>query len=73
MAFNDDYDWYCDDCDAYLNDQSGFSTIGGTWRCTECGALNDVSAGNTRDLLGMLKNGITEFLTRPLDESDDED
>lgn len=68
-----DCDWYCDNCDAYLNDQNGFSEIGGTWICTECGALNDVSQNNVVDLLGMFKNGIGEFLSRPLQDPDDDD
>lgn len=73
MAFDDEHDWYCDNCDNYLNDQTGFSTFGGTWRCTECGFLNDVSLNNTLDLLGMLKNGITEFTTKSLEDTDDDD
>lgn len=40
-----DCDWYCDECDAYMNDQPGFSA-GGTWECTECGSINDVSENN---------------------------
>lgn len=38
-------DWYCDECDAYMNDQPGFCA-GDTWICTECGSLNDVSEDN---------------------------
>jgi hypothetical protein len=55
-----------------MNDQSGFDVSGGTWVCTECGALNDVSEDNTLDLLGMLAKGITEFITSPLKTPDDE-
>ena len=36
----DDYDWFCDECDAYLNDQPGFDASSGSWTCTECGNLN---------------------------------
>lgn len=41
-----DIDWYCDKCDSCLNDQSGFSTSGGTWICKNCGYPNDVTYGN---------------------------
>lgn len=36
-------DWYCDDCDAYLNDQPGFDDHCGVWICTECGCENEIS------------------------------
>ena len=36
-------DWYCDECDAYLNEQSGFDDHCGTWVCTECGHENEIS------------------------------
>lgn len=26
-----DVDWYCDCCDAHLNNQSGFTTASGIW------------------------------------------
>ena len=39
-------DWYCDECDAYLNDQPGFTVSSGSWTCTECGTSNDVSEDN---------------------------
>ena len=42
-------DWYCDNCGTYLNDQDGFTAISGTWRCEECGYLNDVSDDNIID------------------------
>ena len=45
-------DWICDYCGAYMNDQPGFDVTGGTWTCTECGAVNDVSENNVLDLLG---------------------
>ena len=43
------YDWYCDDCDAPLDDQIGFSSDCGTWTCTECGCLNYIDEGSIRD------------------------
>jgi hypothetical protein len=38
-----DIDWYCDECDAYLNDQPGFDDNCGVWVCTECGCENEIS------------------------------
>ena len=35
--------WFCDECEAYLNVQPGFTTSNKVWRCTECGQLNDVT------------------------------
>ena len=35
--------WFCDDCGAYLNTQSGFTTKSGKWECTECEFKNGVS------------------------------
>ena len=39
-------DWYCDQCNAYLNDQSGFTEDRGTWTCTECGYENSITAND---------------------------
>lgn len=36
-------DWYCDECDAYLNDQSGFTVDYGEWTCEVCGHINRIS------------------------------
>lgn len=44
--FEDEIDWYCDSCDAYLNRQSGFTTITGSWVCSKCGYENDVTDNN---------------------------
>ena len=41
-------DWYCDDCNAFMNSRSGFSTSGGSWTCSECGSDNDVTDDNIR-------------------------
>ncbi len=41
-------DWYCDECDTYMNSQSGFTTSSGEWTCTECGCVNDVTEDNIR-------------------------
>lgn len=68
-----DTDWICDKCNAYMNDQIGFSTLGGTWRCTECGALNSVSESDSFNFIEMLKNGIDEIIREPLEDPDDDD
>lgn len=47
-----DYDWYCDNCDAHLNNQIGFSGDGGMWTCAKCGYVNDVGAGNVLNDIG---------------------
>ena len=65
--------WQCDDCEACLNDQPGFTTIAGTWTCTECGCLNDVSENNEFDLLGLLKRGIDEFCPHRLNDPENDD
>lgn len=66
-------DWYCDKCNAYLNDQDGFDEDESSWRCTECGALNSISSGGAFDLLDLFRRGIDEFTARPLDDPDDDD
>ena len=38
--------WFCDNCDTFLNVQSGFTDVNGTWKCKQCGSENDVSEGN---------------------------
>ena len=37
-------DWYCDRCNAYLNDQQGFDDHHYVWKCTECGHKNSISS-----------------------------
>lgn len=44
-----DYDWYCDECNAYLNEQSGFDADCGTWTCKECGYLNYIDENEILD------------------------
>ena len=46
LTFDNNSEWFCDNCNDYLNGQPGFSFLSGTWKCTECGALNDVSPKN---------------------------
>lgn len=44
-----DDEWYCDGCNAKLNDQPGFTTDYPTWECAECGHDNDVTSANLYD------------------------
>ena len=37
------FEWYCDECDAYLNDKDGFEDNNGKWICKECGHENIIS------------------------------
>lgn len=46
MDYDDDINWFCDFCDAYLNRQPGFTTEHGTWQCKRCGVTNDVTENN---------------------------
>lgn len=44
-----DIDWYCDECDSYLNSQPGFSDDCDSWTCTNCGYTNDIDAFSILD------------------------
>ena len=44
--FDRDCEWYCDNCDAHLNNQLGFNAYTGFWTCEKCGYVNDVSEKN---------------------------
>ena len=37
-----EYDWYCDECHDYLNDQPGFDAYCGYWTCGNCGNSNKI-------------------------------
>ena len=39
-------DWYCDRCNAYLNDQEGFDDHKYIWKCVVCGHKNSISSAN---------------------------
>ena len=41
-----DIDWYCDRCNAYLNEQYRFNDRHYVWKCTECGYKNSISSDN---------------------------
>ncbi|WP_044936621.1 Sec23/Sec24 zinc finger-containing protein [Pseudobutyrivibrio sp. LB2011] len=38
--------WFCDECETFLNIQKNFNTSTNQWKCTVCGAINDVSKDN---------------------------
>ena len=38
--------WYCDRCNASLNDQENFDDHKYIWKCTECGHKNSISRDN---------------------------
>ena len=38
--------WFCDQCDAYLNEQEGFDEENVTHVCTECGFENQLTVDN---------------------------
>jgi DNA-directed RNA polymerase subunit M/transcription elongation factor TFIIS len=40
------FDWYCDNCGAYLNSQPYFSEKRNSWTCKECGYKNRITADN---------------------------
>ena len=43
------YDWYCDNCNAYLNSQLGFNTGCGVWYCKKCGEGNSIHQADIID------------------------
>ena len=49
-------DWYCDRCNAYLNNQPGFDDHSYIWKCTECGHKNAISFDNIYENEGEFKN-----------------
>ena len=44
-----DVDWYCDECDARLNDQSGFDDDRSTWHRAECDHKSRIAADEIFD------------------------
>jgi DNA-directed RNA polymerase subunit M/transcription elongation factor TFIIS len=51
-------DWFCDNCNALMNYQNGFTTLSGVWNCSACNYLNDVS-----------KDNILQYGTKPATEN----
>lgn len=41
-VLNKNIEWYCDKCNAHLNEQPGFTTRLRTWTCKKCGYKNVV-------------------------------
>lgn len=41
--------WWCDQCDALLNEQPGFSDRYKRWTCRNCGYVNEISEDNIID------------------------
>ncbi len=61
--------WYCDNCNAYLNKQSGFMVDTGRWTCAQCGYENDVTSeyvgkGNKLEQQRKLEEEQKEFLRK---------
>lgn len=56
----DECDWYCDNCNAYLNAQSSFSGHDRYHTCEECGYENEISADNIRDT-GLPSEDYADF------------
>ena len=56
-----DVDWFCDNCDAYLNNQRGFDDRKYIWKCRNCGYKNSISAANIRHEDPVIHN-IVGFL-----------
>lgn len=68
-----DMDWYCDNCNTFMNNQNGFNRSGGWWTCAKCGTHNDVSLGNTRwdeESLNSMTTGELEKLNKAYDSFD---
>ena len=69
---DNDCAWICDYCAAYMNNQPGFNVSDGTWTCSECGTVNDVSENNIVDPLALLAYGIDEITSKLFHDSDDD-
>lgn len=57
-------DWYCDRCNAYLNDQPGFDDHKYTWKCKECGYKNSISSTNIFESEDEFRN----FMSSTIDD-----
>ena len=54
--------WYCDHCNAYLNDQPGFDDHKYIWKCCECGYKTSISLAN----INRGTNAFSSFLLQLL-------
>ena len=68
----DECDWYCDECDANLNEQIGFDSNCGTWRCQECGHVNHIDSDNIIDIDLPNEDYDTFYVYGSSDEVEDE-
>ena len=64
-----DVDWFCDNCNTYLNNQCGFDDRKYIWKCKKCGYKNSISAANIRhenpvmhNVFGFLLGYIRSYL-----------
>ena len=49
--FEDDYVfWFCDECEAYLNNQEGFDRTANTHICRACGYKNETTFNNVKGI-----------------------
>lgn len=44
------YDWFCDNCGDYLNNQSGFDSNSGVWYCKNCDERNSINSSSIIDM-----------------------
>lgn len=42
--------WFCDNCNDYINIQDGFNDNCGEWTCTKCGHVNSISSDQIIDI-----------------------
>lgn len=42
-VMQDEVFWFCDECDAFLNIQAGFTDKNNEWMCTDCGHKNSMT------------------------------
>ena len=66
-------EYFCPNCGAVLNDQSGFDPAYGTWTCTECGKLlmdDDVYEGDTFEGVAWYCDNCNALLNRQAGFSD---
>ena len=45
------FEWFCDNCNDYLNKQKGFENNDGKWICIKCGHVNIISKEKLKDYI----------------------
>ena len=59
-CFNpDDYDWWCDECNASLDEQEGFFSTCGIWTCDVCGWINLIDENSDLEGNGTIDDGVS--------------